>query len=1161
MNIKGIAVLAAALSLPSFVLAGSPLAGKNLSADEQGLLKIMDSELTAELVTLAAKVKGWQDNLAAFKRLIEQKGQELTSFDPAKVLKDLEKEVKDEVQAEVAKLVFDIAEELKQRAAKAVELEKYLKVKEKIEPLLQKAEQTWKSLPFDPQKSFAKNEAEFRAQAKQRVLTAAAAQLTKLYDSEIFQLVEKLKNPAEYAKTFVDQELKNLIQSSRPYEIGDVKIKLIQQDFKKSVFSTEANLGVLIQYQEPIELKVTGVYFEYQPGKLPVPKFDKVEAKGPDLESLATNTALTKLGDVIPDLGMGIKIEQPKFNGAAPDRRGRRYGISFKIKLDVSKLMDFAAGIRFEPKGSVTLYPDAPQVVADEDLELSFKDPNARIDLGTTGLMLHGYSITLNTGDREKMVTLGTAVAPATGKEGVSLNIKVQFGMPFQGFKFEGLMLLADSEPLGEVKGAITKTEVSGQIWIPKPGGNLPLDRIFKAHGEFKFDRTGLDAKADIHVFQIIHRTFQMVMRFDGSGRFFLEDSLTLFGVDVTANLEAEFEKNFKNLKLTANLIVEVDGVPGFDWINASVRAVATQERVDVTAHALGMEFSFHLDNLDDPLLPKLRKELIDRAPQAVRILLEAMGKVDIFNKNSAVRRTLLELDVFSKDSEARNILAQTDAALNPFRKNSLINKGLKFIAPPVVEDAAQSVVDFFTGPFSWEQSLQHPRHFAFHNTVPIWEDTRVLAFRRARYFSDVVIPNTRSPLGYVQDELPENVEDQIVKMALAINDEKIVRKPAPEVRKTLGRRYTKATELRIKMERCVPAPEAEHHVVLPIAIRASGYMVGSMMNKDGEQVRSSGSEMKWGHILLENVKAKDGKNQPNAKIVLPPDLKADYTYLPVADIIRDRLQEIIEHFLPGIAIDGKRRFFEKKLAVKNDSDEAVTVWVQRTTLVQRGDKKEWLWEPGAPGTSTADKLVVPAKTTKLLEGKVELNLPKFAGGPKTVTLPLTAHRVRIWAEGAGGERLLKDKDKDLYLVDEDPKYDNARRYYAKEMETYTYTVRLPKGNRVFSERVVTLKNETDQPLTVLLRYRSHKEGQTAWRSLPKVVVEPGQTLPARGADGLMVRASQLAFSAESESMRFQASKAEPVFTVAETDQHRLYRGDTIGTYVQVFRPPTAKKK
>ena len=48
----------------------------------------------------------------------------------------------------------------------------------------------------------------------------------------------------------------------------------------------------------------------------------------------------------------------------------------------------------------------------------------------------------------------------------------------------------------------------------------------------------------------------------------------------------------------------------------------------------------------------------------------------------------------------------------------------------------------------------------------------------------------------------------------------------------------------------------------------------------------------------------------------------------------------------------------------------------------------------------------------------------------------------------------------------------------------------------------VRIENETDEPLTVQLRYRSHKEGQTAWRTAPKLIVEPGQTLPVRDGEG-----------------------------------------------------------
>ena len=238
---------------------------------------------------------------------------------------------------------------------------------------------------------------------------------------------------------------------------------------------------------------------------------------------------------------------------------------------------------------------------------------------------------------------------------------------------------------------------------------------------------------------------------------------------------------------------------------------------------------------------------------------------------------------------------------------------------------------------------------------------------------------------------------------------------------------------------------------------------------------------MKWATVRLKN--ADDKSSGPRTVEINIPSLNANshYTYLDVAGLIRDRLQTFVEQYLPDFSIQGTQRFYEKHLTVHNASDEPINVWVQGRAFTRDAKGYDWRWLPAEPSAGHAFKFVVPARSSKKLEDDVALKIPKISignpfkgAGPNVSTtskiehVPFEASRVRIWAESLSGDRQTQYHDQDCWLVPPNTQMDRERAYVAKQMANVIFTFNFPKQGRAFSERLVILKNETREHLTIL---------------------------------------------------------------------------------------------
>jgi len=86
---------------------------------------------------------------------------------------------------------------------------------------------------------------------------------------QVWQILDVAQNPAAFARNFLENEVKTKY-FNQPYKAGGLVFKIEQQDFKKSLFSPDANISVVITYPAAdLTVKAKGMYFKYNGDSCP----------------------------------------------------------------------------------------------------------------------------------------------------------------------------------------------------------------------------------------------------------------------------------------------------------------------------------------------------------------------------------------------------------------------------------------------------------------------------------------------------------------------------------------------------------------------------------------------------------------------------------------------------------------------------------------------------------------------------------------------------------------------------------------------------------------------------------------------------------------------------------------------------------------------------
>jgi len=405
------------------------------------------------------------------------------------------------------------------------------------------------------------------------------------------------------------------------------------------------------------------------------------------------------------------------------------------------------------------------------------------------------------------------------------------------------------------------------------------------------------------------------------------------------------------------------------------------------------------------------------------------------------------------------------------------------------------------------------------------------------------------------ESKLSAKDEDRVkrlMKLADALQRVKVDQKSSTGDRSADGRRYSKSSQMHMRfLTAAADLAENQKDGICTFPVQVSGFtnQIDSSKKQDNQK---TGSDVQRAEIKLAGL---IGQPRPKATVKLPA-LNHGSTF-PADQIARDRIHDLIRLYFPEAEIDGKQRFFEKEIEIQNDSKESIRVWVfgrswdkspakplegEQLGRTDEEVKNEsgmmvWQWVPGPPERTKPIELTISAGQSRKVQYRDE---------------PLAANRILVWAESETGERWTDHKSEPLWTIEPNAEQNGERTYHATKIATYTYKIEPKPGPRLLTERLLEMKNDTSEPITVKLRYRTNSGTGFTWRDA-RFTVPPRETLRPTDASGARIRGSRILFTGEAEHRRYNRHEAEPLWMVEETSGRRAYKADKMGVFLYTF--------
>jgi hypothetical protein len=1142
----------------------------DLSEDEQRLLRELNTDAIESVVAIADKVGDWKS------RFEHLKANSHANSAPADELNG-----GTATPSEAISLVFEVADSLKAVVENRPELDRLLQYQVTVSSVLKQRDQRWQNAHYDAERFFDLTEEEFREEAKRNAMVYAAAELAKLFDTKTFRLIEQLRNPAQYARQFLKGQFAAWISQPQEHEIlQGLKFTIKPPDANTSVFDPQGGLTAVLEYAAFGNAKVEakGLYFEYDPGKpLPKPNIDHLQVQ-PDWKSLLPLGELSKLGGMSVDLGLGFtlsEIEPPLFDKA--DENGRRGGIKFKAAIRLSDGLPSISG-----KGVV--YPaDLTVVWLPPGIKASVA-ANPPVPIGTTGAAMHGYDIEFLPVPNKEQVTARTKISTAApgSARAFHLDAGLTIPIPVNFIKIDGTMRVgAGVLEVGNVWGEFNfkAGKVEGEFNIPGKS-SLPIGQFYSQEGHFLLTTEGFRSTSKAKLFGQTIDEMDLHIDTSGHGSITARQGIDLPGLKLEAPLNAGFEPGFQRVWARANGEIKGVDLGYFNLVDVALEINADSARkpcpVEIVARAWRASASVELNSLAEfnyeKLLQSLREQCLDMYKMAAEELAqlegdardaaakaeqdlrkdvaecaEKYGVARLSTGNKQVDETLGRLA--DEGKEAGKKLADERANLGKLATQLRENPG----------EGVQALVD---------KAISAPEAWGLDAVFPGGGGVLGGVLGGGGGLGGLLGGGGGSGGGGSSGPSRAEIEAQVrLAKTLQLTDElcaAIERRGTPGLHfnryeandSPSGRRYRDRSELSVQFRSAQCAPSGNEDACLALLVPVAGFTDQLVPGKD--VTLTSGADVKTGTVRFQGLLG-DGKSQrPRAQIRVAS--MSHGSQFPAERIARREIQQLIERHLPEVDIEGPREFVESQLAVHNKCDEPIAVWVQTEWRTVRDKQFAWEWSPAPPGSDNAYRFQIGPGKTELLQ--IDSRYPSPPGDETSDVdiedRPLTASRVRLWAESESGEQWMMHRSRDLWLVEQDPALREVRGYFDEQIHTYTHVIEPQAGGRVFSERLVRMTNKTSESLTVQLRYRAHEGGQTMWRSVGPFEIPPGAAGFVTTDQGMKLRASQLQFSARSAHLYFGQYEKQTLDLVDEQNGRRLYFADKIGLLEHVFDNPDA---
>ncbi|PQO28494.1 hypothetical protein DTL21_28240 [Bremerella cremea] len=152
--------------------------------------------------------------------------------------------------------------------------------------------------------------------------------------------------------------------------------------------------------------------------------------------------------------------------------------------------------------------------------------------------------------------------------------------------------------------------------------------------------------------------------------------------------------------------------------------------------------------------------------------------------------------------------------------------------------------------------------------------------------------------------------------------------------------------------------------------------------------------------------------------------------------IVSHAVQLAIVRSFPQSQIEGNQAFYAKQIVFDNTTDSDVIVELKTHQRQIRDQDFVWQWQPSPPGASSFLTIHVAANSQKRVVVDQGISVDDYGTGLQ----PLKASRIRVRIQSQSGETW-DFVDRDIFLLEANPRLGGERVYDAPSVETFVYTI------------------------------------------------------------------------------------------------------------------------
>jgi hypothetical protein len=564
-----------------------------LTDDEQALLPKITNNAASQLLELAASVDALRDQLQQTKEFLTDQTAAVRSLTSGgRSLNDLSG-------------LFDLADVLN-TALQIPGLAEQFPQLQQLQQTLQNTRNQFQAMQQQWQKLKQQTSAELASrQAEVQGLVQQYTQLFNSYVGPAQAAINALRNPAAFAKGFLEDELvKRYMQT--PYTVGDFAFRFVKHDPTLSIFSPDGGVDVVVDYSGYGQVTGSRLYFVYNKDGLPQPKRgNHFKWQPPDTKAIVGN-AFQLLGGAFSSVG----VTSVKPDGQSPPNL--KVGLDFGGLLPLSPGLHLTATVDVSAKGQVTLVDLAGKYG-------SLESPAAPI---SPTVVLYTIGCGLDNATPKNMVFTGRFANPAATPESVYVDTSLTAPMPFDPngtIKVSAQYVVGNSIKIAQFVGTISPKEITGDLQIPSPECDQaiagPIKRIVNLHIHCAIDSKGLTAEGVAQLFSFINANVNLALRFNGSGFFQSVTTAKVGGFSALQTINTSFDSGFTNVAFRSSFTTTVDlGIMKADAVVEITSKVADAKKdlpsIGVTASALGATVPVPVLSLDQLTPEKVAEAL-----------------------------------------------------------------------------------------------------------------------------------------------------------------------------------------------------------------------------------------------------------------------------------------------------------------------------------------------------------------------------------------------------------------------------------------------------------------------------------------------------------------------------------------------------------------------